>query len=205
MQLQDAIAKRRTVREFSVRPVSDKIVDKALKAGLAAPSYNHLRQWDFVLVNDSHTRLALTHTEAMKDEIDEKTKALFDGYDESAKAMYLYAIPQQKRMILTAPGLLCVVYKPKTQIRESRRVYDLNCLASVWCCIENILLSFAEDEVFGVTFIPQDTQKVKELLGIPKFLEVAALIPYGYMADDAELPAQKDVLLEDRKHIDKFS
>jgi nitroreductase len=204
MQLQDAISKRRTLREFSVRPVSDKIIDKALSAGLKAPSYNHLRQWDFILVNDSHLRLALTKTEPMKDELDEKTKALFDGYDSAAREMYLYAIPQQKRMILTAPGLICVVYKPKTQIKHSQRVYDLNCLASVWCCIENILLSFAEDDVFGVTFIPQDTPKVKEVLGIPPTHEVAALIPFGYKADEAQLPLQKEVSLTQRKHIDKF-
>jgi nitroreductase len=204
MQLQDAISRRRTVREFSMRPVSDRIVDKALAAGLQAPSYNHLRQWDFVLVNDSHLRLALTRTEEMKDELDEKTRALFEGYDDAAKDMYLYAIPKQKRMILTAPGLICVVYKPKTQVRDSKRVYDLNCLASVWCCIENILLSFAEDEVFGVTFIPQNTPKVKEVLGIPPALEIAALIPFGYRAENAELPAQKEISLAERKHIDRF-
>jgi nitroreductase len=204
MQLQDAIGKRRTVREFSIRPVSDRIVDKALAAGLKAPSYNHLRQWDFILVNDSHIRLALTRTEAMKDELDDKTRALFDGYDEAAKEMYLYAIPKQKRMILTAPGLICVVYKPKTHVKDSKRVYDLNCLASVWCCIENMLLSFAEDDVFGVTFIPQNTPKVKEVLGIPAQLEVAALIPFCYKVKGAADVPQKEISLAERKHIDKF-
>jgi hypothetical protein len=155
-------------------------------------------------VGDSYVRLALTRTEAMKDEMDENTKALFDGYDTAARDMYLYAIPRQKRMILTAPGLICVVYKPKTQIKDSMRVYDLNCLASVWCCIENILLSFAEDDVFGVTFIPQNTPKVKEVLGIPAVLEVAALIPFGYKAENAVEIPQKEVSLAERKHIDKF-
>lgn len=204
MHLQDAINKRRTVREFSVRPVSDKIIDKALSAGLKAPSYNHLRQWDFILVGDSHLRLALTRTETMKDELDETAKELFEGYDSFARDMYLYAIPRQKRMILTAPGLICAVYKPKTQIKDSQRIYDLNCLASVWCCIENILLSFAEDDVFGVTFIPQNTPKVKEVLGIPPALEVAALIPFGYKAENAVEVPQKEVPLAERKHTDKF-
>lgn len=204
MQLQDAIDKRRTVREFSVRPVNDRIIDKALQAGLKAPSYNHLRQWDFVLVDDPHIRLALTRTETMKDELDEKTQALFEGYDSVAKDMYLYAIPKQKRMILTAPGLICVVYNPKTQVKDSKRVYDLNCLASVWCCIENILLSLSEDDVFGVTFIPQNTPKVKEVLGIPPHLEVAALIPFGYRAEGCKEIPQKEISLVDRKHIDKF-
>jgi hypothetical protein len=157
-----------------------------------------------LLVNDPHIRLALTKTEAMRDEVDEKTKALFDGLDAAVREMYLYAIPKQKRMILTAPGLICVIYKPKTQIRDSKRIYDLNCLASVWCCIQNILLSLAEDDVFGVTFIPQNTPKVKEALGIPAGLEVAALIPFGYKSDKyVELP-QKEIALEERKHIDRF-
>lgn len=204
MQLQEAIEKRRTVREFSVRPVSNRIIDKALAAGMKAPSYNHLRQWDFVLVNDPHIRLALTRTEPMKDELDERTKVLFEGYDSLAKDMYLYAIPKQKRMILTAPGLICVIYNPKTQIKDSQRIYDLNCLASVWCCIENILLSFAEEDVFGVTFIPQNTSKVKDVLGIPQNLEVAALVPFGYKAENCVEIPQKEIYLEKHKHIDRF-
>jgi nitroreductase len=204
MLLQEAIAKRRTVREFSVRPVHDRIVDKALQAGLKAPCYNHLRQWDFVLVNDPRIRLALTRTEPMKDEVDESMKALFEGYDTAARDIYLYAIPIQKRMILTSPGLVCVVYKPKTQVKDSQKIYDLNCLASVWCCIENILLSLAEDDVYGVTFIPQNTAKVKEVLGIPTKLEVAALIPFGYRAESAKDVQQKEISLAERKHIDKY-
>jgi hypothetical protein len=96
------------------------------------------------------------------------------------------------------------VYKPKTQVKDSKRVYDLDCLASVWCCIENMLLSFAEDDVFGVTFIPQNTPKVKEVLGIPAQLEVAALIPFGYKVKGANDVPQKEVKLEERKHIDKY-
>lgn len=204
MLLQEAIARRRTVREFSVRPVHDRIIDKALEAGLKAPSYNHLRQWDFVLVNDPRTRLALTRTEPMKDEVDEQTRAMFEKFDSVAKDMYLYAIPLQKRMILTAPGLLCVTYQPKTQVKDSKRIYDLNCLASVWCCIENILLSLAEDDVYAATFIPQNTAKVKDVLWIPSHLEVAALIPFGYRAEACEDIPQKEVSLAEHKHIDRF-
>lgn len=204
MLLQDAIDRRRTVREFSVRPVRDKIIDKALAAGLKAPCYNHLRQWEFVLVNDPRIRLELTRTEQMRDELDEKTVALLEGIDPVARDMYLYAMPLQKRMLLTAPGLVCVLYKPKTQVKDSKRVYDLSCHASVWCCIENMLLSFAEDDVDCATFIPQNTQKVREVLGIPNTLEVAAMVAFGYRAEGAKEVEQKAVDLETRKHIDKY-
>lgn len=204
MELQDAIIKRRTIREFADKPVDKEIVNTALQAGLHAPSYNHLKQWDFVLVKDQKTRLALTQTEEMTEEVNDELKQAFEGHEIIAKEMYLYAIPKQKRMILTAPELLVVVYKPKTQVSDSKRVYDLNCLASVWCCIENILLSLAEKDVFGVTFIPKNTPEVKKVLNIPQELEVAAIIPFGYKAPDAKIMPQKEVGLEEKIHVDKW-
>ena len=204
MELKEAINKRRTVRDFSEKEVAFEIIEKALEAGLKAPSYNHLKQWDFLLVKEQNLRLALTQTESMLENVTDELKESFEGYDTLAKNMYLDAIPKQKRMILTAPELLVVVYKPKTQVSESNRVYDLNCLASVWCCIENILLSLAEDEVFGVTFIPQNTPAVKKALNIPQELEVAAIIPFGYRAPDAKIFPQKEVQLESRLHINNW-
>ncbi|MDI6706089.1 MAG: nitroreductase family protein [Bacillota bacterium] len=204
MELTDAINLRRTVRDFFADRVPYDVVKKALQAGLKAPSYNHQKQWDFILVKDKDIRLQLTKTEEMKDKIDEDLKKRFEMYDPLSKEMYLDAIPKQRRMIMEAPELLIVVYKPKTQIKESQRVYDLNCLASVWCCIENILLSLAEDNVFGVTFIPQNTALVKDVLNIPQEMEVAAFIPFGYKAKDAKILPQKEVKLEEKLHIDRW-
>ena len=204
MELQECISHRRTIREFSNLEVSPKIIEQALQAGLKAPSYNHLKQWDFILVKDQSKRIALTQTEEMIEEVTEELIKTFEGHDDLARQMYLDAIPKQKRMILAAPELLVVVYKPKTQVSDSTRIYDLNCLASVWCCIENILLSFAENNIFGATFVPQNTKAVKRILDIPRELEVATIIPFGYMAPDAKFLPQKEVLLETRLHINNL-
>jgi nitroreductase len=200
MELQEVINQRRTVRDFLNKEVPFSIVEKALKAGLKAPSYNHLKQWDFILVKEKSVRSQLVQTERMKEEIDDELRKVFERHDFLAREMYFDAIPKQKRMILEAPELLVVVYKPKTPVLESQKVYDLNCLASVWCCIENVLLSFAEDSVFGVTFIPQNTPLVKEILGVPLEMEVAALIPFGYKAEEARLFPQKEITLEEKLH-----
>jgi len=204
MELQKVITKRRMIRDFSNEPIDHEIINIALCAGLHAPSYNHLKQWDFILVKDFKMRLALTQTEEMIEEVTDELKQAFEGYEILAKEMYLDAIPKQKRMVLTAPELLVVVYKPKTQIIESKRIYDLNCIASVWCCIENILLSLAEKDVFGVTFIPQNTPAVKKVLNIPQELEGAAIIPFGYKALDAKIIPQKEVRLEEKIHINTW-
>ncbi len=200
MEFKQVVAHRRTIRDFSSKAVPDEIILASLEAGLQAPSYNHLREWDFILVDDQNTRVALTQTEAMPESIPDDLAASFDDDGRIAREMYLEAIPKQKRMILAAPELLIVVYKPKTQVIDSRRIYDLNCLASVWCCIENILLSLADNNVFGVTFIPKHTEAVKAILGIPRELEVAALIPFGYKAENSKVIRQKDIDLKTRIH-----
>lgn len=204
MELMEAINQRGTVRDFSKEKVPDEIIEKALEAGLKAPSYNHLRQWDFILVKEQSIRLDLTQTEEMIEKLTDELKQNFENQDMLAKSMYLDAIPKQKRMILTAPELLVVVYKPKTQVSESQRVYDLNCLASVWCCIENILLSLSENGVFGVTFIPKNTSAIKKILNIPQELEVATIIPFGYKDSNAKIIPQNEVQLKSRLHMNNW-
>jgi nitroreductase len=204
MDLLETINKRRTVRDFSKAEVPFEIIEKSLKAGLKAPSYNHLKEWNFILVKEQNIRHALLQTEKMMEKVTDELKQNFEGYDALAKDMYLDAIPKQKKMILTAPELLVIVYKPKMQVSESKRVYDLNCLASVWCCIENILLSLTENEVYGVTFIPQNTVAVKSILHIPQELEVAAIIPFGYKNPTAKIIPQTEVQLESRLHINNW-
>jgi len=205
MEFAEIIAKRRTIRDFSQEKVTSEIIERALEAGLKAPSYNHLKEWNFILVKDANKRLALTQTEKMVEEATDELKEGLKGYESLVKNMYMDAVPKQKKMILSAPELLVVVYTPKTQVNVSEKVYDLNCLASVWCCIENILLSFADSDVYGVTFIPKNTYEVQSILNVPKELEVAAIIPFGYRATDAKVYPQKEVKIAERLHIDTWS
>lgn len=204
MELIDAINYRRTLRDFSEKEVPFEIIEKALNAGLKAPSYNHQKEWGFILIRDKDTRYALTQAEKMTGVISDKFKKELENYEALAREMYMHAIPNQKKMLMTAPELLVVVYKPKTQIAESKRVCDLNCLAAVWCCIENILLSLAEDNVFGTTVIPEFTSEVKRILDIPQELEVAVMIPFGYRAPNAKIIPPKEVNLHSILHTDKW-
>jgi nitroreductase len=204
MEFKQVIDKRRSIREFSNEIIPNEIIMEALHNGLKAPSYNHLKQWDFIMVRDPKIKLALTQTEEMIEEVSTDLIHAFEDYENLAREMYLDAIPKQKRMILTAPELLVVVYKPKTPVKDSHRIYDLNCLASVWCCIENILLSLAEHDVLGVTFIPKNTDKVKEVLKVPNELEVAAIIPFGYKDKDSKIIEQKEIDLKTRVHVNAW-
>jgi nitroreductase len=157
MELMEAIEKRRTVRDFQDRPVPEDVIKKALYAGLKAPSYNHQKEVYFTLVRDPQLLLALTVADNMNEEVSESfRKVLQTDYEELARDMYMDAIPKQRRMTLKAPEYLIVAYKPIMPVSATRTVNNLNGHSAVWACIENILLSLAEDGVYGTTMVPEN-------------------------------------------------
>jgi len=205
MELKDAIEKRRTVRDFQNRIVPESILDYAIGNGFKAPTYNHQREWDFIVINKLETKLQLIEAEQLNKPVDShKLEKIFENEESIMKAMYLDAIPKQHKMILEAPTVVVVVYRPKVRVEDAKRIYDLNCLASVWACIENLLLSLAEHEVYGVTFIPQHINVIKAKLGIPDKLEIACIIPVGYKAEGSGMLKQKSVNIYERMHKEKW-
>ena len=205
MELKEVIEKRRTIREFQDKEIPEAIIDYAIKNGFKAPTYNHLREWEFIVLKSMESKLKLIDSENLDKEISiSELEKAFGNEEEIMKEMYLDAIPKQKKMILSAPAVIIVVFKPKTLVEKAKTIYDLNCLASVWTCIENVLLSLAEHDVFGVTFIPQNNHSVKEKLGIPLELEIAAIIPIGYKAESARILKQKPIDIRERIHKERW-
>jgi len=205
MEFREVIERRRTIRDFQKREVPIKIIDYAIENGFKAPTYNHLRDWDFIIINSLESKFKLIESENLDKSIDLKSlENAFKNEELIMKEMYLDAIPKQKKMILEAPSVIVVVFKPKTKVDKAKRIYDLNCLASIWTCIENFLLSLAEHDVYGVTFIPQNIEILKEKLGIPDGLEIASIIPIGYKADNACILKQKSINIAERKHYERW-
>ncbi|OFX83983.1 MAG: hypothetical protein A2W99_03480 [Bacteroidetes bacterium GWF2_33_16] len=204
MELKEVIEKRQTIREFKDIDIPIEIINYAIENGFKAPSYNHLKEWDFIILKTTEDKAKLINAENLgtKRDIQKDSQVVFN--DVTIKAMYEYAIPKQKSMILDAPLILMVVYKPKTPIKNIKRIYDLNCLASVWTCIENVLLSLAEHDVYGVTYIPKKTDDIKLLFNIPNDLEVASIIPIGYKQDDAIIPKKKSISISEHIHYNNW-
>jgi len=98
-----------------------------------------------------------------------------------------------------APELLVVCYKMKP-LETCRTLFELNPLASVWMCIENIMLALASEGIFGCTYTPYEARGLKEFLGVPAGYEIAAVIPFGF---PRELPAAAEAEnLDARLHED---
>ncbi|MCX6101228.1 MAG: hypothetical protein NTV92_07385, partial [Candidatus Bipolaricaulota bacterium] len=80
---------------------------------------------------------------------------------------------------------------------------DLNAHAAVWMAIGYLLLSLAEDGVYGCTIIPGRSSEARQLLGVPSDWEIATLLPFGYphgRVVRSEHPSDVEAFL----HVDRF-
>jgi len=205
MEFYDAVGRRRTIREFQRRPVEEEKLRRVLEAGLKAPSHNHLREWEFILLRDVERRKEVLELEpSTRDitderELNEWTEGVTDKLE---KEMYLKALPVQKRMLMSAPEVLVVCFRMRKALKDCKTLFDMNSFASMWACIENVLLAMAAEGLYGVTKIPYETASLKEALGIPEGYEIAAIIPIGYPRE--YFVKQKMVSLQEKMHYDEW-
>ena len=108
MEFYEVLEKRRTVRDFSGREVSDELLRKVLGAAFKAPTNDHLRQFEFVVVRGRENIARLVapvagNTSAIQDPYIAKEKG---SMDKDEYAMFVDALPKQQRMLLESG---CVV------------------------------------------------------------------------------------------------
>ena len=184
MDVYEAIRARRTTRTFSARMIEDAVLERVLDAGLRAPSNDHMRRWEFVLIDDRNLRARLVGDMSQGRSTDEAAavvEAMGLG-DEAARGMYRDAIPKQARMLLDCARLVVPCFRQKSPLSEARGLQDLNGLASIWCCVENVLVAAASEGIQGVTRIPSDDElaRLRNLLAIPDDYAIACWLALGY-------------------------
>ena len=211
MDIYTAINARRTVRDFEDRPIEAEIIEKLLDAGLKAPTNDHMRSWEFVIVNDKEVRLKLLDgfkkTIPQTDAENVKLVKSWGMTDRQQEDMYLDAIPKQLSMIYNAGCLILPFFRMDEPLFPAKTLYSLNELVSVWCCIENILLVAAAEGIFGVTRIPtcEESVHIKKVIGHPDDYVLPCYLALGYPATDAKVISQKAISVKDRIHFDLWT
>ena len=207
MNVYEAIKTRRTIREFEDKPVGMRIIEQIIDAGLKAPTNNHLRQWEFVIVDDKEKRAEVLRVENMTSR--DECEKMLDGFgmtDEVQRNMYHEAMPRQFSMLYSAGCLILPFFKAREPLLQPSSLSSLNEFASIWCCIENMLLAAASEGIMGVTRIPmaEESEHIEAVIGHPENYVMPCYIALGYPANNASLPKQKIIHAKDRIHINSW-
>ena len=208
MDFYKTVEARRTVRDFEDRPIPREVLERIVGAGLKAPSNNHMREWEFIVLDDPATRMSAIRM-VRSDVGVEETTAIIDAWgltDKGQRDMYLDGIPKQHRMLLTAGTLILPLFRQYGPLLKPDSLSGLNNFASIWCCIENMLLAAASEGIMGVTRIPFDPELayLRGALGIPSEYEIACYLALGYPSREQPPIRQTPVSVKAKIHQNKW-
>ena len=180
----DELSTRRTVRDFSNRPVSLEIVENCIKAAATAPSGANKQPWQFIIVSDSKVKQKIREAA----EAEEK-----EFYNHRATKQWLEDLNQfgtdwHKPFLETAPYLI-VVFRQIYDIKNDgsqRKNYYVN--ESVGIASGFLLAAFHNAGLATLTHTPSPMNFLGKILGRPENERAFLLIPVGYPDDEAEVP-----------------
>lgn len=181
----DEIRRRRTVRDFSDRPVSRDIIENALKTAGTAPSGANMQPWHFVVVGDAGLKRQIREAA----EHEEK-----EFYEHRASQEWLDALEplgtdENKPFLETAPWLIAVFLKKFSYNRQGRRLKNYYTAESVGIACGFLLTALHTAGLATLTHTPSPMKFLNKLLDRPKDERPYMLIVTGYPAADAKVPA----------------
>ena len=189
------IDRRRTVRDFSDRPVPRDIIETALKAASTAPSGANLQPWHFAVVSGPETKRRIR----IAAEAEER-----EFYTHRASAEWLEALQplgtdEQKPFLETAPYLIAVFLQKYGELPDGRKVKHYYPAESTGIATGMLITALHTVGLATLTHTPSPMKFLNEILGRPKSERPFLLLVVGYPADDARVPDIR------RKSLDEFA
>ena len=175
---------RRTVRQFSDRPVPRDIIENAIMTAGTAPSGANMQPWQFVVVTDKDTRSKIR---IAAEEVEE------DFYQRRAPKYWLKALEhlgtdENKSYLEIAPYLIVIFTQRYSLTPEGERIPHYYLSESVGIATGMLITALHNAGLATLTHTPHPMAFLRKLLGRPKQEEPYILLVAGYPADGAMVP-----------------
>lgn len=179
----DELARRRSVRQFSDRPIPEGVLAACLRAAATAPSGANLQPWHFVVVTDPGVKRAIR-------EAAEREEREFYA---TAPAEWLQALAplgtdEVKPYLETAPALVAIFAERYGERPDGARVTHYYVQESVGIAMGMLIAALHHAGVVTLTHTPSPMGFLNEILGRPAREKPVLLLVAGYPAADARVP-----------------
>ncbi len=178
----ERMSRRRTVRDFSDRPVSLETIQWLVRCAGSAPSGANKQPWRFVCVSDPQVKRQIRLA------AEEEERAF---YEKRAGEQWLADLAplgtdEHKPFLEIAPWLVVVFKLAKDD--DGGQVYYVN--ESVGLAVGLFLAAAHEAGLATLTHTPSPMQFLGRVLGRPEHERPFLLIPVGYPAEGCTVPAE---------------
>jgi nitroreductase len=181
----DEMRRRRSVRDFSDRPVPQAIIESCLKAAGTAPSGANLQPWHFVVIRDPDTK------KRIREAAEEKERAFYmrRAPDAWLEALSPLGTDIEKPFLTKAPYLLAVFGKAYGLDPDGERVAHYYVKESVGLATGILITALHHAGLSTLTYTPSPMGFLNEILERPKNERPYLLLVVGRPADDVTVPA----------------
>jgi nitroreductase len=179
----DEMARRRTTRQFSDRPVSRAVIDACIRAAGTAPSGAHLQPWHFVVVSEP----------GLKHRIRQAAESAEREFYATAPAEWLEALAPLgtdavKPYLETAPYLIAVFAQRYRHAADGHRQGNYYVMESVGIAVGFLLAALHHAGLVALTHTPSPMGFLRDVLDRPENEKPVLLVITGYPAPDARVP-----------------
>ena len=187
------LRRRRTVRDFSDRPVPRAIIERCIAAAGTAPSGANMQPWHFAAVGDPDTKRRIRKAAEAEE------RAFYGGKagDDWLEALAPLGTDADKPFLEIAPWLIVVFQQNYGLGPDGGRVKHYYVQESVGIATGFLIAALHHCGLATLTHTPSPMKFLRDILGRPVNERAVMILVAGYPAPDATVPAITKKSLDD--------
>ena len=178
------VKQRRTVRDFSDKPVSKEVIENCIRSAGTAPSGANLQPWHFVVVSDPIIKKQIRYAAEKEENEFYTTRAPKEWLD----ALAPLGTDEQKPFLEKAPHLIALFAKSYDILPDGRKVKQYYSQESVGIASGILITAIHNAGLVSLTHTPSPMNFLNEILGRPGNERPFLLLVVGYPGKDAKVP-----------------
>jgi len=177
--------RRRSVRNFSARPVPREVIEDAVRAAGSAPSGANMQPWHFVVVESAEVKRRIR----LAAEEEEREFYQRRASDEWLNALEPLGTDAHKPFLETAPYLIAIFLKKFSSAENGERLKNYYTAESVGIATGMLIAALHNAGVATLTHTPSPMKFLNEILGRPVEEKPYMILVAGLPAEGAQVPA----------------
>jgi nitroreductase len=181
----EQMQRRRTVRDFSDRPVPREIIEQCLLVAGSAPSGANLQPWHFVVVSDPKVKHEIRVAAEQEEDEFYHRRAPQEWLD----ALSMIGTDEHKPFLETAPCLIAIFGRNHSYLPDGRRVKNYYVNESVGIATGFLIAAIHHAGLVSLTHTPSPMGFLNGILSMPPDAKPFLILVVGYPAEDAQVPS----------------
>lgn len=180
---QEKMATRRSIRQFSDKPVSREMIENLIMTASSAPSGAHKQPWTFCAISNTELKKKI-RVAAEKEEYESYNGRMSEEW---LKDLEIFGTDWHKEFLEIAPWLI-VLFRKSYDVIDGKIHKNYYVQESVGIACGFLLTAIHNAGLVSLTHTPSPMNFLQKLLNRPENEKAFLLIPVGYPADGAEVP-----------------